>query len=114
VRLGIAAAFTALGAVIAWLLVAQPRPREAAGWSLGPSLPPARGELATVVGYARPCPVPPCPQTERLYVLGGLAGLFRPLASVSVYDPDQQRWIAGPALPAARHHLAAARLGDAT
>lgn len=97
---------------VAWLYAMPPQPRTAVAWSLGPALPAARGELATAVAYAEPCPAPSCPDAERLYVLGGLSGLFRPEASVSIYDPNRKLWTAGPSLPAPRHHFAAARLGQ--
>jgi N-acetylneuraminic acid mutarotase len=96
----------------AWLIADQPQPREAERWSLGPSLPAPRGELATAVGYARPCPTPPCADSERLFVLGGLSGFFNPQSRVEVFDPIRNTWSVGPELPAARHHLAAAQLGD--
>jgi Kelch motif/Galactose oxidase, central domain len=96
----------------AWLIADQPQPREAERWSLGPSLPAPRGELATAVGYARPCPTPPCADSERLFVLGGLSGFFNPQSRVEVFDPTRHAWSVGPRLPAARHHFAASRLGD--
>jgi Kelch motif len=94
-----------------WFYAMPPQPRPAAPWTLGPQLPVARGELAAAVAYAEPCPNPPCQQGERLYVLGGLSGLFHPEDRVEVYDPNQRQWKPGPALPAPRHHLAAAALG---
>jgi N-acetylneuraminic acid mutarotase len=100
-----------LGAIF-WIFTHQPQPRVAEGWSLGPPLPGPRGELATAVGYAQPCGLPSCPDSERLYVLGGLAGLFDPQTRVDIYDPARKAWAAGPPLPAPRHHFAAARLGD--
>jgi N-acetylneuraminic acid mutarotase len=68
--------------------------------------------LATAVGYAQPCRSASCPEAERLYVLGGLTGLFKPERTVTIYDPNRKTWTIGPALPAPRHHFAAARLGD--
>jgi len=96
----------------AWLLTHQPQPRIAERWSLGPPLPAPRGELATGVGYAQPCRAPPCPEGERLFVLGGLSGFFIPESRVEVFDPTRNAWSVGPQLPAPRHHFAAARLGD--
>jgi N-acetylneuraminic acid mutarotase len=98
---------------VAWLFTVQPEPRAAVAWSLGPPLPAARGELATATGYADPCLAPPCADAERLFVLGGLSGLFEPQRSVTVYDPNRRTWAVGPSLPAPRHHFAAAALGDA-
>src|SRR5262245_4477784 len=83
-----------------WLYMTQPHPRAVAAWTLGPSLPGPRGELATAVGYEHPCPRPPCPEAERLYVLGGLSGLYRPRRRVSVYNPNRNVWSTGPSLPA--------------
>jgi N-acetylneuraminic acid mutarotase len=96
----------------AWLLTIEPEPRLVEGWSMGPPLPAARGELVAAVGNVRACRTPPCPESERLFVLGGLTGFFEPQASVEIFDPAQIAWAAGPALPAPRHHFAAARLGD--
>jgi N-acetylneuraminic acid mutarotase len=96
----------------AWLYATPPQPRTAAPWMLGPPLPGARGELATAAGYAEFCRSLSCPGAERLYVLGGLSGLFWPEDSVAIYDPNRRLWAAGPPLPAPRHHLAAARLGQ--
>jgi len=100
-----------LGAVL-WLLTHQPEPRVAEGWSLGTPLPARRGELATAVGYAHPCNAPSCADSERLYVLGGLAGFFEPQARVEFYDAARNEWASGVPLPAPRHHFAAARLGN--
>jgi N-acetylneuraminic acid mutarotase len=97
---------------IAWLVEIPPRPRVTAAWTLGPEMLSARGELATAVGYSEPCATPPCPDAERLYVLGGLSGLFRPDDRVEIYDARRMLWSAGPSLPAPRHHFAAARLGQ--
>jgi len=96
----------------AWLITSQPQPHEAERWSLGPPLPVPRGELAVAVGYARPCTTPPCAESERLFVLGGLSGFFNPESRVEVFDPILNTWSLGPQLPAARHHFAAAQLGD--
>ena len=96
----------------AWLMTHQPQPRVAEHWSLGPPLPAPRGELATAVGYVQPCRAPPCPESTRLFVLGGLSGFFNPESRVEVFDPTRNAWSAGPQLPAPRHHFAAARLGD--
>jgi hypothetical protein len=96
----------------AWLYATPPQPRTIGPWMLGPPMPAARGELATAAGYAESCPSLSCPSAERLYVMGGLSGVFWPEDSVAIYDPNQRVWIAGPPLPAPRHHLAAARLGQ--
>jgi hypothetical protein len=64
------------------------------------------------VAYSAPCEKPPCPEAEHLYVIGGLTGVFRPLRSVTVFDPNRGEWSAGPSLPSPRHHLAAAGLGQ--
>jgi hypothetical protein len=106
----LAAAAVVAAATVGWLLVTSPKPRPAEAWSLGPALRLPRGELAMAVGHAVPCPVPPCPAAERLYVVGGLSDVFRPRRSVSVYDPNAKVWSGGPPLPSPRHHLAAAAL----
>src|SRR3990170_3913657 len=102
-----------VGGTAAWLYATPPQPRAVAGWSVGPSMPGARGELATAVAYSEPCAKPPFPGAERLYVLGGLSGLFHPEDRVSVYDPNRKLWSAGPRLPARRHHFDAVGLGQA-
>jgi hypothetical protein len=95
------------------LYATAPGPREADGWRTLAPLPEPRGELATAVAHASPCPVAPCPEAERLYVLGGLSGLGRIRDDVSIYDPTGGAWSAGPPLPRPRHHLGAAGLGQA-
>lgn len=101
-----------LGAVVAWLFITEPQPREAAGWTLGTPLPWPRGELATAVAHVAPCPEAPCPELERLFVLGGLSGLRTVEDGVTVYDPGEHQWEVAPPLPAPRHHLAAVGLGQ--
>lgn len=69
-------------------------------WRLGAPAPEARTEVAAA------------PLGGRIYLVGGLAasgGTRR----VDVYDPQADRWTAGPALPEAapRHHLAIAADG---
>ena len=109
VGLFIVAAAVLVAATVGWLYATPTKPRVTEAWLLGPSLPAARGELATAVAYGEPCTKPPC---ARLYVLGGLSGFFRPLRNVSVYDPNRKLWTAGPSLPAPRHHFAAAAVGQ--
>jgi hypothetical protein len=101
------------GIVVLLLLVTAPGARDAEGWTLGPPLPAARGELATAVVQPRACAEPPCPDAELLYVVGGLAGLGSPQDDVAVYDPIARGWREGPPLPEARHHLGATGLGGA-
>src|SRR5262245_57599193 len=95
---------------LAWLYANPPQPRTSKAWVLGPPLPARRRELTTAVAYAQPCPAPPCREAERLFVVGGLSGLFRPEASVAIYDPMRKHWNDGPPLPSPRHHLAAVAL----
>ena len=102
-----------LGAVFTALLVTAPGPSVVEGWELGPPLPSERGELASAVAHAEPCPTPPCPEAERLFVVGGLAGLVRVADEVAVFDPVRQAWALTDPLPAPRHHLGAAGLGEA-
>jgi hypothetical protein len=94
-----------VGNTIGWLYATSPKPRAVEGWLVGPSLPIARGELAMAVAFAHACVAPPCPADERLYVLGGLSGLFRPRNSVSVYDPNAKLWSKGPPLTGAAPSL---------
>lgn len=112
ILLVVALAVAAAVGSVAWLLVSQSQPRSSEGWALGPPLPAPRGELATAVGYAQPCRSASCPEAERLYVLGGLSGFFKPEKTVTIYDANRKAWTNGPALPEPRHHFAAARLGD--
>jgi hypothetical protein len=113
--IALAAAFLVALAVVAVVLLyaTAPGPREAEGWTLGPPLPTARGEVATAVVHAAPCPEPPCPELERLYVVGGLAGLARPQDGIARFDPRTGEWAAAPPLPSPRHHPGAAGLGGA-
>ncbi|HVL90842.1 MAG TPA: kelch repeat-containing protein [Actinomycetota bacterium] len=106
-----------LGAFAGYLITSNPPPRQdSPGWLRVKSMPGARGEFAAGVVEAQPggprlCPGTPCP--ERLvYAVGGLSGpLAKVLDRVQVFDPANA-WRDGPPLPEARHHLAAAGLGD--
>src|ERR1700680_4305539 len=113
IALIVVVAVVLVGGTVGWLYATSPKPRAVQAWLLGPLLPTARGELAMAVAYGQPCAAPPCPAAERLYVMGGLSGFYRPRPSVSVYDPNLKLWSAGPSLPAPRHHFAAAGLGQA-
>jgi hypothetical protein len=95
------------GALLLWLLLTAPSPREVEGWELGPSLPSARGELAMAVAVSED-------GVERLYVIGGFGGLLAsPQDKVTWLEAEADEWNDGPSLPAARHHLGAAGMGDA-
>lgn len=84
---------------VAALILTNPGPREAVGWTLLAELPTARGETAAAVAEGR------------LYVIGGMTGLGGEATdAVSVYDPIGDAWTEVPPLPAARHHAAAAAL----
>jgi non-specific serine/threonine protein kinase len=94
--LGIVVGITAYVAI---LIVTNPRPRDAVGWTFLAPLPSARGETAAAVADGR------------LYVIGGLTGLGgQATAEVSVYDPGPDAWEAATAIPSTRHHAAAAAL----
>jgi N-acetylneuraminic acid mutarotase len=81
------------------LVVTNPAPRDAPGWSLAAPLPEGRGEVASAVADGR------------LFVIGGLAGAPpRSADEVNVYDAGSDAWTAAPALPEPRHHTAAAGL----
>jgi N-acetylneuraminic acid mutarotase len=84
---------------IGGIVLTNPVPRDAVGWTLLAPLPSGRGETAAAVADGR------------LYVIGGMTGLSgQATAEVSVYDPGANSWAAAPALPTARHHAAAAAL----
>ncbi|MEX0626302.1 MAG: kelch repeat-containing protein [Chloroflexota bacterium] len=86
-------------AYVAFLMMTNPRPRDAVGWTLLAPLPSGRGETAAAVADGR------------LYVIGGLTGLGgQATGEVSAYDPALDAWESAPPLPAARHHAAAAGL----
>jgi len=96
VLLGIAIGVVAF---VALLIVTNPQPRQAEGWTLLAPLPTARGETAAAVADGQ------------LYVIGGMAGLDgQATDEVSVYDPASGAWTDGLALPDPRHHAAAAGL----
>jgi N-acetylneuraminic acid mutarotase len=91
----------AIGAVayVAFLVMTNPRPRDAVGWTFLAPLPSARGETAAAVADGR------------LYVIGGMTGLGGEASDeVAVYDSTRETWSDGPALPGARHHAASASL----
>jgi N-acetylneuraminic acid mutarotase len=86
-----------VGAYVGGLILTNPGPRDAAGWTLLAPLPSGRGETAAGVADGR------------LYVIGGMTGLDgHGSAEVSVYDPGANAWEAAPDLPSPRHHAAAA------
>jgi N-acetylneuraminic acid mutarotase len=88
-----------VAAYVGGLILTNPGPRDAIGWTLLAPLPSARGETAAAVSQGR------------LYVVGGMIGLAgQASAEVSVYDPASNTWTTAPDLPAARHHAAAAAL----
>jgi hypothetical protein len=78
IALIVVVAVVLVGGTVGWLYPTSPKPRAVQAWLLGPSLPTARGELAMAVAYGQPCAAPPCPAAERLYVMGGLSGFYRP------------------------------------
>ena len=104
-RIAIAVALGLLLAAGSWLaamFLGNPLVRETRGWTLGSSLPTARGETATAVAGGR------------LYVIGGLSGITgAPTAEVSTWDPASDTWTAAPPLPEARDHAAATALDGA-
>ena len=48
----IVAAAVLVAATVGWLYATPAKPRATEAWLLGPSLPAARGELATAIAYA--------------------------------------------------------------
>lgn len=86
---------------LGWLLFFPPQPETRAGWSLGPPMPEAFGELATVA-LARD------DGGEDLVVLSGIRGFGQVVDRVLLLDAPDGRWQGGPPLPGPRHHAAAA------
>jgi len=92
----------AVGGYFGYQRLTAPGPREAPGWALLAEMPEPRGETAGAVA------------ADRLFVIGGMSGVAaQASATVSVYDPAADRWSPGPALPEARHHVAAVGLDGA-
>ncbi|TVP57179.1 MAG: hypothetical protein EA349_06990, partial [Halomonadaceae bacterium] len=87
-----------------WLTSPGPEPRE--GWVLGPPLPQAFGELATLS-------LPRQEDTDLLVVMSGISGFGTVVDDVQVFDVTRKTWSPGPSLPAPRHHAAAAELEGA-
>jgi N-acetylneuraminic acid mutarotase len=86
-----------VAAYVGGLILTNPGPRDAVGWTLLAPLPSGRGETAAAVADGQ------------LYVIGGMTGLDgHGSAEVSVYDPVANAWEAAPDLPSPRHHAAAA------
>lgn len=86
------------------------------GVPASPEQPPAAGSAGDGPGV--PAPAVPEARTEvggglldgKVVVLGGLRADGTVTDRVDVYDPDQQRWSAGPALPLPLHHMGVASL----
>lgn len=93
-------------AVAGWLRFTAPEAQRQPDWSLGPPLPQAFGELASV-GLPRE------EGGDRLVVLSGIAGFGRVVDDVFILEPGADEWQRGPSLPAPRHHAAAAVLDGA-
>lgn len=91
---------------VGWLLFTAPAPQEPDKWALGPELPRAFGELATVSVLRND-------GSEMLVVLSGLAGLGEVVDDVFTYDTASGVWSRGPSLPTAVHHASAAALDGA-
>lgn len=95
----IAGIVVGVAAYVGGLIVTNPGPRDAMGWTLLAPLPSSRGETAAAVAGGK------------LYVIGGMTGLGADAsAEVSAYDPVGNTWSTTPSLPEARHHAAAASL----
>lgn len=86
------------------------------GGPASPEQPPAATSAGD--GPVEPAPAVPEARTEvggglldgKIVVLGGLRADGTATDRVDVYDPDQRRWSAGPALPAPLHHMGVASL----
>jgi hypothetical protein len=83
------------------LLLTAPSPQEQDEWTLGPELPRAFGELATVSVLRQD-------GSEMLVVLSGLAGIGGVVDDVFTYEAASGAWSRGPSLPTAVHHASAA------
>lgn len=97
------------GSLVAFLAATSADPRDAESWERLANLPRPRGEVATAVTTRElDCgPGERCPRVERLYVVGGLAGLGRTTDLVHVYDERTRGWSGAPKIPRPRHHPAA-------
>ncbi|MBE0477169.1 MAG: hypothetical protein IBX62_08745 [Coriobacteriia bacterium] len=91
---------------VGWLLLTAPEPQERDEWALGPELPRAFGELATVSVVRED-------GSEMLVVLSGLSGLGEVVDDVFTYEEASGAWSRGPSLPVAVHHASAAALDGA-
>lgn len=105
VAAGLLAVALAPAAAIVVLALANPSPGEAPGWERAADLSDPRGEVASAAREL------PGRGGGELYVAGGFEGLASTSDRVSVYRAPADRWEELPALPAARHHAAAALLG---
>jgi N-acetylneuraminic acid mutarotase len=92
----LALAIVALAILLAFLYVNDPKPKEGKDWTRGTNMPLLRGEVASAI------------LNGRLVMVGGLRGFTTTSRAVSIYKVSNDTWSDGPALPAARHHAAAA------
>src|SRR5688500_10075118 len=92
----LALAIVALAIVVAVLYVNAPKPTDTEDWARGTDMPLVRGEVASAW------------INGRLVMVGGLRGFTTTSKAVSIYNAARDSWSDGPALPAARHHAAAA------
>lgn len=111
-RLGVALLVCALvfAGLLGYLVATNPKPHASKGWDRLGDLPNPRGEGAAAVGArVDDCGVSPdCPTPVRFFVIGGLSGAGRTVATVNAYDPEATMWRRAPSLPEPRHHPAAA------
>lgn len=105
--------FVLFGTFLGYLGANAGKPRASQGWIRLPNMPDPRGELTAAVAGVSDCPPGSvsCGATK-IVTVGGLEGLGKAVPTVSIYDPVSQSWRAGPDLPAARHHPAAAAVGS--
>ena len=69
-------------------------------WTQKAEMPTARTEVTAAV------------RDGKVYVIGGLDGFARTVATVEVYDTATDDWRSAPDLPEARHHAVAVTVGD--
>lgn len=104
---GVGILLVGLIALVLGLLVTNPQPEPAEGWTLLAELPFDRGEVGSTAATIGPGDGP------QLVITGGIEGIGSTSDRVSVYDPFADRWEEGPRLPAPRHHNDAAAIdGD--
>lgn len=102
---GLGIVLVGLIALVLALLVTNPQPEPAEGWTLLAELPFDRGEVGSTALVTEPG------GGAQLVLTGGIEGIGSTSDRVSVYDPFADRWDEAPRLPAPRHHNDATAVG---